>query len=157
MKIKSSFIFFLTLLMSLSACGFKSMNQLKQKSYFVQQIELEGDKRIGYFIKNEVLLNSYSNAENTIDIGLVVNKKKEIKEKNISGKITSYKLTLNVDLSVINVISSKKIENKFIKSNSYNVASNHSDTLSNEKKTLENLAEKVSEDIINFLTIYLNN
>ena len=157
MKIKNTFIFFLTLLMGLSACGFKSMNQLKQKSYFVQQIALDGDKRIGYLIKNEILLSSSSNAESTIDISLAINKKKEIKEKNISGKITSYKLTLNVDLSVINVMNSKKIENKFIKSNSYSVANNHSDTLTNEKKSLENLAEAVTEDIINFLTMYLNN
>jgi len=157
MKIKNTFIFFLTLLMGLSACGFKSMNQLKQKSYFVQQIALDGDKRIGYLIKNEILLSSSSNAESTIDISLAINKKKEIKEKNISGKITSYKLTLNVDLSVINVMNSKKIENKFIKSNSYSVANNHSDTLTNEKKSLENLAEAVTEDIINFLIMYLNN
>ena len=157
MKIKNTFIFFLTLLMGLSACGFKSMNQLKQKSYFVQQIALDGDKRIGYLIKNEILLSSSSNAESTIDISLAINKKKEIKEKNISGKITSYKLTLNVDLSVINVMNSKKIEKKFIKSNNYNVANNHSDTLANEKKSLENLAEAVTEDIINFLIMYLNN
>jgi len=157
MKIKNTFIFFLTLLIGLPACGFKSMNQLKQKNYFVQQIALNGDKRIGYLIKNEILLSSSSNAESTIDISLAINKKKEIKEKNISGKITSYKLTLNVDLSVINVMNSKKIENKFIKSNNYSVANNHSDTLANEKKTLENLAEVVTEDIINFLTMYLNN
>lgn len=157
MKIKNTFIFFLTLLIGLSACGFKSMNQLKQKSYFVQQIALNGDKKIGYLVKNEILLSSSPNAESTIDISLTINKKKEIKEKNISGKITSYKLTLNVDLSVINVMNSKKIENKFIKSNSYSVANNHSDTLANEKKTLENLAEVVTEDIINFLTMYLNN
>ena len=157
MKIKNTFIFFLTLLIGLPACGFKSMNQLKQKSYFVQQIALDGDKRIGYFVKNEILLSSSPNAESTIDISLTVNKKKEIKEKNISGKITSHKLTLNVDLSVINVMNSKKIEKKFIKSNNYSVANNHSDTLANEKKTLENLAEVVTEDIINFLTMYLNN
>ena len=157
MKRKKIYIFCLSFLISLSACGFKSMNQLKQKSYFVQQIKLDGDKRIGYFIKNEILLNSSTSAEKTIDIDLVVNKKKEIKEKNISGKITSYMVTLNIDLSVINVISSKKIENRFTKSSSYNVANNHSDTISNEKNTIENLAEIITEDIINFLIMYLNN
>ncbi len=156
MKRKKIYIFFLSFLISLSACGFKSMNQLKQKSYFVQQIKLDGDKRIGYFIKNEILLNSSTSAEKTIDVNLVVKKKKEIKEKNISGKITSYMVTLNVDLSMINVISSKKIENRFTKSNSYNVANNHSDTMSNEKNTIENLAEIITEDIINFLIMYLN-
>ncbi len=157
MKIKNTFIFFLAFLISLSACGFKSMNQLKKKSYFVQQIELNGDKRIGYLIKNEILLSSSPNAEKTIDVNLIVNKKKEIKEKNISGKITSYIITLNVDLSIVNVISKKKIKKRFTKSNSYSVANNHSDTISNEKNTLGSLAETITEDIINFLTMYLNN
>ena len=65
-------------------------------------------------------------------------------------------ITLNVDLSVINVITSKKVENTFTKSSSYNVAKNHSDTISNEKNTIENLTSTITEDIINFLTIYLN-
>ena len=156
MKTNNTFIFFLIILMSLSACGFKSMNKLKQKSYFVQQIELDGDKRIGYTIKNEILLNSSDGAKETIDIGLVIKKKKEVKEKNISNKITSYMVTLNVDLSVINVITSKKVESTFTKSSSYNVAKNHSDTISNEKSTIENLTSTITEDIINFLKIYLN-
>ena len=67
--------------MGLSACGFKSMNKLKQKSYFVQQIDLDGDKRIGYTIKNEILLNSSDGAKETIDIGLVIKKKKRSKRK----------------------------------------------------------------------------
>ncbi len=157
MKIKITTVSLLVFLMSFSACGYKSTNLLKQKSYFVQQIKLSGDKRIGYLIKNEILLNSSSAAERTIDINLLINKKKEIKDKNISGKITSYKLVLDVDLTVINVKNSKKIEKKFMKSNSYSVANNHSDTLSNEKRTLENLAETITEDIINFLSIYLKN
>ena len=157
MKIKNIFIFFLAFLISLSACGFKSMNQLKKKSYFVQQIELSGDKRIGYLIKNEILLSSSPNAEKTIDVNLIVNKKKEIKEKNISGKITSYMITLNIDLSIVNVMSKKKIKKRFTKSNSYSVANNHSDTISNEKNTLGSLAETITGDIINFLTMYLNN
>ena len=53
--------------------------------------------------------------------------------------------------------NSKKIEKKFIKSASYNVANNHSDTLSNEKNTTKNLSEETTKDIINFLTIYLSN
>ncbi len=157
MKTKNTFIFFLIFLISLSACGFKSMNQLKKKSYFIQQIELSGDKRIGYLIKNEILLSSSANAEKTIDVNLIVNKKKEIKEKNISGKITSYMITLNVDLSIVNVMSKKKIKKRFTKSNSYSVANNHSDTISNEKNTLGSLAETITGDIINFLTMYLNN
>ena len=48
------------------------------------------------------------------------------------------------------------VENTFTKSSSYNVAKNHSDTISNEKNTIENLTSTITEDIINFLTIYLN-
>ena len=150
-----TYILALIILTGLSACGFKPINQFKQTGYLIKKIDLIGDKRVGYFIKDEIFLSSSVNAEKTLNMTLDVNKKKEIKEKNISGKISSYTLTLNVNLFVENTITSKEIRNKFTKSESYNVASNHSDTLNNEKETLENLAEKITEDIINFLTIYL--
>ena len=158
MKIARIYTFTLiSLIIIVSGCGFKPINQFSQESYFVKEIDLSGDKRIGYIIKNEILLSSSSNAERILNINLDVNKRKEIKEKNISGKISSYALTLNIDLMIEDKLETKEIKKTFTRSSSYDVANNHSDTLSNEKKSLENLAKITTEDIINFLTIYLKN
>ena len=158
MKIIRIYTFTLILLITIvSGCGFKPINQLDQENYFVKKIDLTGDKRIGYLIKNEILLNSSSSAERILNISFDVNKRKEIKEKSISGKISSYTLILNIDLIIEDELKTKEIRNTFTRSSSYDVASNHSDTLSNEKDSLENLAKITTEDIINFLTIYLKN
>ena len=151
------YLYTLIFLIALTSCGFKPLNQLKQESYFVEKVELSGDKRIGYVIKNEISLNSFPGAKNIISVKLDVNKRKEIKEKNVAGNISSYNIILDIDFYLENMENSKKIEKKFTKSASYDVADNHSDTLSNEKNTTKNLSEETTKDIINFLTIYLSN
>tara|TARA_B100000945_G_scaffold246187_1_gene202516 strand:+ start:8660 stop:9127 length:468 start_codon:yes stop_codon:yes gene_type:complete len=144
------------LFFAFSSCGFKPLNQIEKNNYFVNNINSEGEKRIAYFLKEKILLNSKSNAKNKFNINLKIKKDKEIKEKKISGKISSYKVILNVILLIEDIENSKKISNNFIKSTAYNVANNHSDTLTNEKKATELLTEEISDDITNFLIIYLN-
>ena len=156
MKKKLPFLYILTLLIVVSACGFKKINSLKQNLYFVNKIEINGEKKIGHSIKNEIFLSSSSDSEKPINIEINTKKKKEIKEKNIAGKISSYAVSLDVNLSIKSLKDGKKINNNFQKSGSYNVANSHSDTLANEKNTIKNLSEAITEDIINYLTIYLN-
>ena len=139
-----------------TSCGFKPLNQIEKNNYFVNNINSEGEKRVAYFLKEKILLNSKTDAKNKFNINLKIKKNKEIKEKKISVKISSYKVTLNVILFIEDIKNSKKISNNFIKSASYNVANNHSDTLTNEKKATDLLTEGISDDIINFLIIYLN-
>ena len=153
MKIKYLYIFLFILLTSLSSCGYKLVNQSGGESYFINKFEVSGEKRLGHSIKNEILLSSSKEEDNKINMRLDIKKNKEIKEKNIAGKISSYTITLNISLSLENIKDEKTINKNFTKSDSYDVASNHSDTLSNEKTALKNLTEKITEDIINFLTI----
>ena len=153
---KKIFICSLACLIAISSCGFKPINQLNQKKHSINEVEIEGEKRIGYLIKNEILLNSSSDAKDKFNIKLNINKKKEIKDKNIAGKISSYRIILNITLSLEDMRSSKKTSNNFSKSTIYDVAKNHSDTLSNEKNATKNLTEIISEDINNFLRIYFN-
>ncbi|OUX53981.1 MAG: hypothetical protein CBE47_01920 [Pelagibacteraceae bacterium TMED287] len=143
-------------LFAFSSCGFEPLNQIERNNYFVNNINSQGERRIGYFLKEKILLNSKSDAKNKFNINLKTKKIKEIKEKKISGKISSYRISLNVDLLIKNIDTQKEISKNFTRSDSYNVANNHSDTLSNEKKATEKLTETISDDIINFFIIYLN-
>ena len=83
MKIARIYTFALISIIIVSGCGFKPINQFSQESYFVKAIDLSGDKRIGYIIKNEILLNSSSNAERILNINLDVNKRKKYIGQNI--------------------------------------------------------------------------
>ena len=154
---KQKIIFFsLSLLVMLTSCGYQVINKSTQNSYSVNKIKITGDKRIGYVIKNEILLNSSENASNEINIELNVNKKKETKEKNISNKITKFNILLNVTLSFKNNENSE-ITKTFNKSLDYDVVSNHSDTLSNEKNSVRILTDQIANDIVKFLNFYFIN
>ena len=146
----------ISFLIIFNSCGFKPINQVDKKNYFVNNITSQGEKRVAYFLKEKILLRSKDDAESKFNVDLKIKKTKEIKEKKISGKISSYKITLKVNLFLENIEDFKKISNNFTKSVSFNVANNHSDTIANEKKATEDLTERISEDIVNFFIIYLN-
>ncbi len=151
---KKKLIIYLPIIFLLfSACGYKKINSDSKNSYGINNISVIGDNRIGYIIKNEITLNSSTSAMTLLDIEINLEKEKNIKEKNISGNATKYNLIFSADFSALNIKNSKKIVKKFTRSSDYTVKSSHSDTLNNEKKTTLNLAEQISEDIVNFLKI----
>mgnify|MGYP001224580955 FL=1 len=143
----------LLILIILSNCGFKRFNNAESQNYSIQNINIEGEKKIGYFFKNQVLLSSVSKSKNPINIDLLIDKKKEQLEKDISNKITKYRLTLKVSAEIKNLRKGKTLERTFVQSESYHVRNSHSITLKNEKKAANNLAEKISEDLIRYLRV----
>ena len=66
MKIRQKFTV-IFLLVLISSCGFKIVNRSSLSNYQIAEISTEGDKRIGYDLKNKVLLsaNNTSNKSNT--------------------------------------------------------------------------------------------
>lgn len=137
----------------LSSCGYQKLNNLENRNYKMDSVQLDGDKRIGYQIKNIILLSSSKESNNAIDISLDISKTKNIKEKSETNTITKYNLVLNIAAKIDLKKHNKSIENIFSQSSDFTVAENHSDTLANEKKALEFLSEKVAEDIVNVLNL----
>ena len=45
----------------LSSCGYKKINQLNKQLIHIQKVEIVGDNRIGFNLKNSLLMNSTSN------------------------------------------------------------------------------------------------
>ena len=91
-------------------------------------------KKFGYYVKNEILLNSSRNSKNKINMIIDISKTNKIKAKNVSGKITKYNLTVDVKLTINELGSGKNIMRNFSKSVEYNVGTNHTTTLAREKK-----------------------
>ena len=137
--------------------GIKKFINQTQTHIFLNNIKVIGDKRIGYNLKNEIVLNSSSNSINKIDIRLDINKRKETKEKNISNKITKFSILISVNLFLKNNENDKEINKTFNKSVDYDVVSNHSDTISNEENSTQILTDQIGRDIVNFLNLYFIN
>jgi hypothetical protein len=140
-----------------TSCGYQKIYKSDTNSYFLNNIKVIGDKRIGYNLKNEIVLNSSSNSINKIDIRLDINKRKETKEKNISNKITKFSILISVNLFLKNNENDKEINKTFNKSVDYDVVSNHSDTISNEENSTQILTDQIGRDIVNFLNLYFIN
>tara|TARA_B100001758_G_C17982269_1_gene388777 strand:- start:39 stop:512 length:474 start_codon:yes stop_codon:yes gene_type:complete len=154
MNIQKIIFLFLILPLLVFSCGYKKINETNEKYFHIQKIEILGDKKIGYLLKNEILLISSNSGKNKINIQLDINKSKEIKTKDASGKVTKYKIILNTNMKIRHMNNTKIIDKNFIKSINFDVAKNHSDTINKEKISTKNLGNQMAEDIINFLNIY---
>ena len=147
MKFTKILIIFLAIF--LSNCGYKIVN--KEANYKILEINTTGDKRINYFLKNKLLLKSGENSKNLIKLEINTNKIKSIKEKNISNKVTKYEINISSRIKYT-ILANNKVEEFLVtKKGFYDVATNHSNTLNNEKNLINILTDNISENIIDNL------
>ena len=141
----------------LAGCGFVVLDQNKLKNYKILEIKENGDKKINFFIKNELynLLNA-NDSTNELIINIETEKVKSIKEKNKKNQITKYNINIvsSIELNFINKNLKKTINSK--KQNSYNVNVNHNITQNNEKNIEKNLIDELSQDISNQILKIIN-
>ena len=109
------------------------VNQSELVNFKISEITTSGDKKINYVIKKKLNPYSKDNLNNIITIELKTEKQKTIKEKNINNEVTKYNIKINIDVEIIELKSNKKHKFKLSKSGEYSVASQYSQTLSNEK------------------------
>tara|TARA_X000000950_G_scaffold134472_1_gene167416 strand:- start:2132 stop:2599 length:468 start_codon:yes stop_codon:yes gene_type:complete len=140
----------------ISACGFKIVKQSELKGYFISEVNAEGDNRINYIIKNNLLSSEKNQNKKSISLNLKSSKIKNIKEKNIKNEITKYQIIINIIVRINqeNTIRENTIE--ISKTGEYSVREQYSQTVISEKKLVEVLANDLSEKIIQLLSERLN-
>ena len=77
-------IFFLSLL--LVSCGFKRVDQIKSQIY-LQNINITGDSRLAYTIKNNIILASTQDAKKKYEVNIDLISTTKEKIKNSAGKL----------------------------------------------------------------------
>ena len=140
----------------ISACGFKIVKQSELKGYFISEVNAEGDNRINYIIKNNLLSSEKNQNKKSINLNLKTSKIKNIKEKNIKNEVTKYQIIINVIVIINqeNIVKGNNIE--ISKTGEYSVSDLYSQTVISEKKLVEVLANDLSEKIIQLLSERLN-
>ncbi len=138
----------------ITGCSYQSIYSENKNIFFVKNIGIKGDKRIGYILKNQILLSSSEASKNKISIDLNIEKNKNSKVKDISGKITRYEIDLNVTMIIKDDAGNQVLEKKFQKTNDYDVRKNHSETIIKEKETAKTLGDQIAEDVIFFLNLF---
>ena len=138
------------------SCGFKVVDHSSLNNYEIASISTAGEKRINYRLKRVLLTNSNNSAEKLIDLDLNTEKTKSIKEKNIKNEVTKYQITIKVIISIKEMNSNTNYEIIKTTSGEYNVTDKYSQTLTNEKKLVEILANNLAEEISKSLSAKLN-
>jgi len=145
------------LFLVLTQCGFKVLDKSELKKYKISLIETTGDKKINFLIKNDLMSNIQNNISNEeIVIKINSEKNKAIKEKNINNQITKYEISLNTQVEVIFIKENLNKLMSFNISGDYDVGDNHSTTINNQNNLERLLTSKISAQIINKLSLIVN-
>ena len=156
MKMKTFLIIILSLGL-LSSCGYKVLDKSSLANFNIIEFNSTGDNKINFFIKNK-LKNKITNSkeENEIIIDLQTVKTKNIKDKNINNQITKYEITVvsTIKVNFINKNISEIIQ--ISSSGNYDIVSSQAKTINNQDNLEKFLAEKISEKILNKLTVLIN-
>ena len=144
------------LLLLLYGCGFKAVDQNASNNFEIVEIETKGDNRINFKIKNRLLYNSKENFGKPLSIEIRTEKNKKIKERNIQNQITKYEIQIEVEVSFAEINNQREYQFNILKTSTYAVEKQYSQTLKNEKKLVELMTEDLIDDILEEINNRLN-
>ena len=148
-KIKISL--YIMIIIGLSSCGYSKLNDQSNEFKF-NNIEINGDKRLSFILKNNLNLLSKPESKKSYDLLINLTSSKTSKIKDTTGKTTRFNVILNGDLKLTD--NNKVVKNRsFIVSNDYDVSNNHSDTIRNEKNSIQNNIDSLSEEITKYIQL----
>ena len=143
-------------LILLTNCGFEIIDKRELLNFNIKEINISGDKRINFELKNK--LSSYNdiNSNKIIKIELDTKNTKSIKEKNVNNEITKYQIKVLVDVKLVKKDNTNNLEFFVEQEGDYVVADKFSQTLNNEKRLIRKIIDKLSEEIIDQIINKLN-
>ncbi len=143
-------IFFFTILIFLTQCGYQTIYSNKNLNFSVTEIKILNDQNIGRQIKNR--LDALNNNINVDNFNLQIDSKfeKTTASKDKQGNPNVFNLSINVK---INVTSEGGVEQSKVFSEAVNY--NNSENKFNLKRYEDSLKKNLTEKIIEDLLIYL--
>ena len=138
----------------LSACtGYEPIFKAGNLNFKIEEYEINGNKKIGNQIYSKLYGVSRHNKNNpeaqSIKVSIKTSKEKVATVKNSAGKILEYKINLNTNIRVDNLLTDNNIfDQDFNYSSSYKVQDQHSETIKLENTTIKNLINKTGDDLI---------
>ena len=147
-------IFAFILLIFVGACtGYEPIFGSTNLQFEIVDRSIEGNKILGNKIYSK--LNSLSktrkNDQNLRSLDLIIktSKDKNATSKDNKGKILEYKITLNTDVKISDFTTKDQILNQIFSSSlTYKVQNKYSDTVNLENQAIENLINKIYEELV---------
>ena len=143
-------IFFITVLIFLSSCGYNPIYLNKETNFSISKIVVKDKSKISYNIKNN--LKKYVKLANkpvTLKIELLTKKTIRIKSKDSKGNAKTFELTINVQLLIDK--NGEKLEKEFIKNFSYENKDNKFALKTYENDIINNLGDKINLEVNEYI------
>tara|TARA_E500000178_G_C17008639_1_gene749442 strand:+ start:779 stop:1243 length:465 start_codon:yes stop_codon:yes gene_type:complete len=127
-------------------CGFKIMKKSELHNFFIESVEITGNKKIGFNLKNKLLSKTGNKLKNKVNLIIDIKKKKSIKEKDSSNAISKYLITLNLTVRVEGDKKSKTFS--LSEQKDFNSTSQYSQSIINENQTIKLITNLMVEKIL---------
>ena len=141
-------------LLNIVACAdYKPIFGSSGLKFEIANHSIKGEKRLGnkIFSKLENLskINKNNSDVQSIDVYIKTLKTKDSTVKDNAGKILEYKININSTIEIKDYLTDKVIfEKTFASFSSYRVQDVYSDTRRVENKTIEDLLNKIYQDLL---------
>ena len=149
-------IIYLIIFIIITGCGFKVVNLSELNNYNITTINIEGEKRVNYLIKNNLKKTKNYKTKEDISLFIKTKKNKNIKEKNIKNEITKYEIIITNQIEVEKINSNKKYNFSITEIGTFDVSSQNSLTRTNEKNLIKLLSANLADKILSEINIQLD-
>ena len=144
-KIIYTFLIFLFI----SGCGYEPIIS-KNKNFSLKLVELGGNTKINYIIKNNLKIYEDENNNYNLEI-LDSNIKKIVSSMDTKGNPKTYQLTVKLNINLKDNSNLIIKDKNFMATISYNTISSKFDLKKYEDNLVKNLTEKISDEIILYI------
>ena len=143
-------IFFLFAICAITACTYNPIYS-KNNKFTIAELNLVGDKNINSIIKRKLNISKKDNNKKIYYISLNTKKEKRIISKDEKGDPLKFEISV---LTIYEISDKEKliIKKSVKKKNIYNNLSDKFKLEQSEKIIIENLSEKIAENIISTIT-----
>ena len=143
----------LIVLLSFTGCsGYKPIFSSNNLDFTITEYQIDGNKRLGKQLYSKLYNLSKSkkiNRDRNIILLIDMSSNKNETSKDSSGKVLEYKITLNSKIEIRDSSNNNIILDEiFIRSSSYKVQSQYSETLKLENTSTENLMNQIYQDLL---------
>ena len=148
---------YICILIFLCSCGYTPIYQVNKKLNFsLNAVNFSGDKKIGREIKKNLEKFKNDENENIFNANFIVVKRQEIVTKDKKGDPSSFKLTIEIELDLVEEKNLKKFEKKFMKETTFDSMNNKFELKQYVDNIEKNMIFKILQDINMFFNIIEN-
>ena len=139
-------LFFLLTSYFLLSCGYQPILNKENQNFTILEFTLEDNKRLGGLLKNNLITPKKEG--NKLVLSIKSSKKTSIANKSQTGKILTYAVTVNFDITATNISDNKIVFSRvYTQKQNYTASDVYLDTINSEKEVVKTIIESVANEI----------